>query len=76
MHLCMSPELFLTSLSFVIIFQFETSAHWKLIKNLFSNVFSTSKGHPKSKPFVDRCEVGGGFVTIDVYYINGHKTCF
>eukprot|EP01084_Bolivina_argentea_P016154 30253_1 len=34
--------------------QFETSAHWKLIKSLFSNVFSTSKGHPKGKPFVDR----------------------
>ncbi len=60
--LYMGPELFLT-LRFLIISQFEMSDHWKLIKNLFSNMFSTPKGHPKIKPFVDRCEVGG-FVNI------------
>jgi len=34
--------------------QFETVPHLQLLKILFSNVFGTPRGHPKSKPFVDR----------------------
>jgi ribosome biogenesis protein BRX1 len=33
---------------------FETIGHLKLIKELFVDVFGTPRGHPKSKPFVDR----------------------
>jgi len=32
---------------------FESTPYWKLIKELLSQVFSTPKGHPNSKPFVD-----------------------
>lgn len=34
--------------------KFDSSPHWTLIKNLFIQSFGTPKGHPKSKPFVDR----------------------
>jgi ribosome biogenesis protein BRX1 len=34
--------------------QFDQGAQWKLIKALFTDVFGTPRGHPKSKPFVDR----------------------
>jgi ribosome biogenesis protein BRX1 len=33
---------------------FDTLAHLKLLKELFTIVFGTPRGHPKSKPFVDR----------------------
>jgi Brix domain len=33
---------------------FEKIGHLKLIKELFVDVFGTPRGHPKSKPFVDR----------------------
>lgn len=34
--------------------KFDSSPHWKLLKQVLSDAFSTPKGHPKSKPFVDR----------------------
>jgi ribosome biogenesis protein BRX1 len=33
---------------------FERLSHLKLLKELFTDVFGTPRGHPKSKPFVDR----------------------
>ena len=33
---------------------FDTLDHLKLVKHLFVDVFGTPRGHPKSKPFVDR----------------------
>merc|ERR1712157_345962 len=33
---------------------FDKHAHLKLLKALFTDVFGTPRGHPKSKPFVDR----------------------
>jgi ribosome biogenesis protein BRX1 len=36
---------------------FENMGHLKLLKELFVNVFGTPRGHPKSKPFVDRIMV-------------------
>ena len=33
---------------------FDTIDHLKLVKHLFVDVFGTPRGHPKSKPFVDR----------------------
>ena len=33
---------------------FDTIDHLKLVKELFVDVFGTPRGHPKSKPFVDR----------------------
>lgn len=33
---------------------FDSVDHLKLIKHLFVDVFGTPRGHPKSKPFVDR----------------------
>ena len=33
---------------------FDTVDHLKLVKELFVDVFGTPRGHPKSKPFVDR----------------------
>ncbi|KAK8809881.1 hypothetical protein WA158_000824 [Blastocystis sp. Blastoise] len=33
--------------------QFETKPQWKLIKELFKQIYAVPKGHPKSKPFVD-----------------------
>lgn len=33
---------------------FETQPHFKLIKAMFTDMFGTPRGHPKSKPFVDR----------------------
>ena len=33
---------------------FEASDHLRLIKHLLVDVFGTPRGHPKSKPFVDR----------------------
>ena len=35
----------------------------KLLKCLFTDVFGTPRGHPKSKPFVDR--------VIGFYYVDG-----
>ena len=34
--------------------KFESSAHWQLMKILLQDCFGTPRGHPKSKPFVDR----------------------
>jgi len=34
--------------------KFDESAHWKLIKALLTDSFGTPRGHPKSKPFLDR----------------------
>jgi ribosome biogenesis protein BRX1 len=33
---------------------FDRHGHLKLLKSLFTDVFGTPRGHPKSKPFVDR----------------------
>ena len=33
---------------------FNKHAHLKLLKSLFTDIFGTPRGHPKSKPFVDR----------------------
>lgn len=33
---------------------FDEVEHLKLVKHLFVDVFGTPRGHPKSKPFVDR----------------------
>jgi ribosome biogenesis protein BRX1 len=33
---------------------FDRLGHLKLLKELFTDVFGTPRGHPKSKPFVDR----------------------
>jgi len=41
-------------LSFDSSFDDESLPHLQLTKILFSNVFGTPRGHPKSKPFVDR----------------------
>ena len=34
--------------------KFDTSPHWQVMKSLFTDAFGTPRGHPKSKPFVDR----------------------
>ena len=41
---------------------FDSSQPWKLIKQLLINIFGTPRGHPKSKPFVDRVM---GFFVVD-----------
>lgn len=33
---------------------FDSFPHLKLLKTLFTHIFGTPRGHPKSKPFVDR----------------------
>merc|ERR1712166_1548919 len=33
---------------------FDTTSHLRLLKTIFTDVFGTPRGHPKSKPFVDR----------------------
>lgn len=33
---------------------FDTKPHWQLLKGLLADAFGTPRGHPKSKPFVDR----------------------
>lgn len=33
--------------------KFESSAHFKLMKGLLTDAFTTPLGHPKSKPFID-----------------------
>lgn len=33
---------------------FEKFGHLKLVKELFTDIFGTPRGHPKAKPFVDR----------------------
>jgi len=42
---------------------FDTVDHLKLVKHLFVDVFGTPRGHPKSKPFVDR--------VMSFYYADG-----
>ncbi|KAL9191466.1 hypothetical protein ACHAXT_001172 [Thalassiosira profunda] len=42
---------------------FDEIEHLKLIKHLFVDVFGTPRGHPKSKPFVDR--------VLGFYYADG-----
>lgn len=34
--------------------KFATAPHWRLLKSMLVNCFGTPRGHPKSKPFVDR----------------------
>ena len=34
--------------------RFNTSPHWRVLKSLLVDAFGTPRGHPKSKPFVDR----------------------
>jgi len=34
--------------------RFDASLHWQVIKGLLQSTFGTPRGHPKSKPFVDR----------------------
>lgn len=33
---------------------FATAPHWRLLKSMLTDCFGTPRGHPKSKPFVDR----------------------
>lgn len=33
---------------------FDSEPHWRLIRALFTDVFGCPRGHPKSKPFIDR----------------------
>lgn len=33
--------------------KFDDEPHWKLIKELFTQIFGTPKSHPKSQPFID-----------------------
>ena len=33
---------------------FDSKAHWQVLKSLLADAFGTPKGHPKSKPFLDR----------------------
>lgn len=33
---------------------FASAPHWKLLKSMLTDAFGTPRGHPKSKPFVDR----------------------
>jgi ribosome biogenesis protein BRX1 len=33
---------------------FSTAPHWRLLKSMLVNCFGTPRGHPKSKPFIDR----------------------
>jgi len=32
---------------------FDTEPRWKLLKEMFTQIFNTPKGHPNSKPFID-----------------------
>ena len=32
---------------------FDTTPHWKLLRELLQQMFNTPNRHPKSKPFVD-----------------------
>jgi len=34
--------------------RFDASPHWQIMKEIFTGTFGTPRGHPKSKPFVDR----------------------
>jgi len=34
--------------------KFDTSAHWQVMKEILNNTFGVPRGHPKSKPFIDR----------------------
>lgn len=34
--------------------EFNSKAHWQVLKSILSDAFGTPKGHPKSKPFLDR----------------------
>ena len=34
--------------------KFDSNPHWQLLKTLLTDTFGTPKGHPKSKPFLDR----------------------
>lgn len=34
--------------------KFDSSPHWQVMKDIFVDAFGTPRGHPKSKPFVDR----------------------
>mmetsp|Transcript_8567 Transcript_8567/g.12218 ORF Transcript_8567/g.12218 Transcript_8567/m.12218 type:complete len:349 (-) Transcript_8567:235-1281(-) len=42
---------------------FDKIEHLKLLKYLFTDIFGTPRGHPKSKPFVDR--------VMGFYYVDG-----
>jgi hypothetical protein len=46
---------------------FDTVDHLKLVKHLLVDVFGTPRGHPKSKPFVDR--------VMGFYYADGKVRC-
>lgn len=46
---------------------FDTLEHLKIVKHLMVDVFGTPRGHPKSKPFVDR--------VMGFYYADGKVRC-
>jgi ribosome biogenesis protein BRX1 len=46
--------------------KFDTSPHWRMIAALFTDVFGTPRGHPKSKPFIDRY-VNSNIVHVSYY---------
>lgn len=46
---------------------FNEEPHLQVIKNLFINIWGTPKGHPKSKPFIDR--------VMSFYYADGKIWC-
>ena len=46
---------------------FDSEPHLMLIKSMFIHVWGTPKGHPKSKPFIDR--------VMSFYYADGKVWC-
>eukprot|EP00904_Undaria_pinnatifida_P006005 jgi/Undpi1/2534/HiC_scaffold_13.g05913.m1 len=34
--------------------KFNQTPHWKVVKGILMDIFNTPRGHPKSKPFIDR----------------------
>eukprot|EP00615_Pteridomonas_danica_P011601 CAMPEP_0114366744 /NCGR_PEP_ID=MMETSP0101-20121206/29524_1 /TAXON_ID=38822 ORGANISM="Pteridomonas danica, Strain PT" /NCGR_SAMPLE_ID=MMETSP0101 /ASSEMBLY_ACC=CAM_ASM_000211 /LENGTH=165 /DNA_ID=CAMNT_0001515995 /DNA_START=1 /DNA_END=498 /DNA_ORIENTATION=+ len=51
---------------------FETQPHFMLLKPIFIDIFGTPRGHPKSKPFIDRVmsfHVADGKIWIRNYQI-------
>ncbi|CAM9364046.1 unnamed protein product [Ectocarpus sp. 12 AP-2014] len=34
--------------------KFDQTPHWRVVKGILTDIFNTPRGHPKSKPFIDR----------------------
>ncbi|CAM9494859.1 unnamed protein product [Sphacelaria rigidula] len=37
--------------------KFDQTPHWRVMKGILMDIFNTPRGHPKSKPFIDRIMV-------------------